>query len=112
MREHEPRDELLALVRREVAALLAAKGAPVFDSVRYWRHGLPQPDLGHAGRIAALRELEQEYPGLVVTGNYVAGVSTAACIDSALAAATRLNVKVGAGDTALSERQRIFRRAG
>lgn len=85
-----PRDELIAMVRSEAADLLGASAEPVFDSLRYWRQGLPQPDLGHVGRIESLHRLEQEHPGLVVTGNYVAGVSTAACIDAALAAATRV----------------------
>jgi oxygen-dependent protoporphyrinogen oxidase len=85
-----PREDLIAMVRAEAADLLDAKGDPVFDSLRYWRQSLPQPDLGHARRIAALRTLEEEYPGLVVTGNYVAGVSTAACIDAAIAAAGRI----------------------
>lgn len=88
-----PREELVAMIRTEAADLLGARGEPVFDSVRYWRQSLPQPDLGHARRIAALRTLEEEYPGLVVTGNYVAGVSTAACIDAAIAAAGRIPQK-------------------
>jgi oxygen-dependent protoporphyrinogen oxidase len=97
-----PRDELIALVKDEAAALLGAKGDPGFTSVRYWRHGLPQPDLGHAARIEGLRRIEAEYPGLVVTGNYVGGVATAACIDSALAAAARLGQEFPKGRTALA----------
>lgn len=84
-----PREELEALVREEARALLGARGTPVFSSVRYWRQGLPQPDLGHDKRIATLRQLEQDWPGLFVTGNYVAGVSTANCIDAALETAAR-----------------------
>lgn len=91
-----PRAELITMVKAEAADLLCARGDPAFDSVCYWRQGLPQPDLGHAGRIAGLRTLEEEYPGLVITGNYVAGVSTAACIDAAVAAAQRIPVADGA----------------
>lgn len=87
-----PRDELIALVRDEAASLLGARGEPVFESVRYWRQSLPQPDLGHAARLDVLRNLELEYPGLAVTGNYVAGVSTTACIDAALEAAARVRI--------------------
>jgi len=89
-----PRDELISLVRREASDLLGAHGDPVFDSVRYWRYGLPQPDLGHSTRLEALRELEEEYPGLAVTGNYVGGVSTSACIDAAVAAAQRISSQI------------------
>jgi oxygen-dependent protoporphyrinogen oxidase len=85
-----PREELVSLVGKEVRELLGARGDPVFSSVRYWRQGLPQPGLGHAARMETLRGLEEEWPGLFVTGNYVAGVSTAACIDAALATARRI----------------------
>jgi len=85
-----PREELIDLVRAEAEDLLGAHGVPVFDSVRYWRHGLPQPDLGHTERMKSLHDLESEFPGLAITGNYVAGVSTAACIDAAVAAAERI----------------------
>lgn len=84
-----PRGELEALVQEEARALLGARGNPTFSSVRYWRQGLPQPRLGHIEKIAALRRLEQEWPGLFITGNYVAGVSAANCIDAALATANR-----------------------
>jgi len=88
-----PREELIAMVGAEAAELLGASGEPVFDSVRYWRQSLPQPDLGHARRMETLCALEAEYPGLAVTGNYVAGVSTAACIDAAIAATGRIAQK-------------------
>ncbi|MBU0498461.1 MAG: hypothetical protein KJ558_08295, partial [Gammaproteobacteria bacterium] len=50
----------------------------------------PQPGLGHETLLAALKGLEAEYPGLAITGNYLAGVSTTACIDAALALADRI----------------------
>lgn len=84
-----PREDLQALVLEEARDLLGARGTPVFSSVRYWHQGLPQPGLGHERRVAALGTLEAEWPGLFVTGNYVAGVSTAACIDAAQATACR-----------------------
>lgn len=85
-----PREALTALVLEEARDLLGARGTPVFSSVRYWRHGLPQPGLGHERRVEALRAMEAEWPGLIVTGNYISGVSTAACIDTAHAAAARV----------------------
>ncbi|OGT91839.1 MAG: protoporphyrinogen oxidase [Gammaproteobacteria bacterium RIFOXYD12_FULL_61_37] len=94
-----PREELLALARAEAADLLGARGAPVHAGVRYWRQGLPQPGLDQGIRIEGLRNLEGAWPGLFVTGNYLGGVSTTACIDSAHAAAARadafLNTREG-----------------
>lgn len=90
-----PREELIGLVRNEAADLLGCHGEPVFESVRYWQHGLPQPDLAHPGRMQQLSNLEDEFPGLVITGNYVAGVSTATCIDTATASVDRLIENTG-----------------
>lgn len=90
-----PREALIDLVRAEAADLLGALGTPSFESVRYWHQGLPQPALGHAERIQTLRELEEEFPGLAITGNYVAGVSTATCIDTAVASADRIIANSG-----------------
>jgi oxygen-dependent protoporphyrinogen oxidase len=84
-----PREALEALVLEEARDLLGVRGAPVFSSVRWWRHGLPQPGLGHERRVEALRALEAEWPGLFVTGNYISGVSTAACSDAARGTASR-----------------------
>lgn len=83
-----PREELLAAVGKDVHELLDGRGTPVFTSIRYWRQGLPQPTPGHVEHIAALRSrLAEGLPGLHLAGNYLAGVSTVACIDAALAAA-------------------------
>ena len=87
-----PRDDLLELVQGEVRSLLGARpdAQPVFASVRYWRHGLPQPGLDHAQRLQAIGQLQQDLPGLVLAGNYTGGVSTAACIAGGEAAAARI----------------------
>ena len=82
--------EMAAMVHDEARSLLGARAAPLFSRVRYWRYGLPQPGLDHAQRIARLRALEASLPGFFVTGNYLNGVSTAACVDEAFAVARRV----------------------
>ncbi|MGQ0710422.1 MAG: protoporphyrinogen oxidase [Rhodoferax sp.] len=83
-----PREELLALVQGDVRDLLGASAPPVFSSVRYWPQGLPQPQPGHVEQVATLRaRLAEVAPGLHLAGNYLAGVSTVACIATALTAA-------------------------
>lgn len=83
-------EAMTALVHDEVRSLLGARGAPVFTRVRYWRCGLPQPAVDHAQRVGRLRAPEETLPGLFITGNYLNGISTAACIDAALAVAQRV----------------------
>lgn len=82
--------EMAAMVHDEIRSLLGARAAPILSRVRYWRYGLPQPGLDHAQRIARLRTLEASLPGFFVAGNYLNGVSTAACVDEALAVARRV----------------------
>lgn len=99
-RAFRPPEELIADVHGEVRDLFGAREAPVHSRVRYWRYGLPQPGLGHAARIERLRECEARLPGLYFTGNYVGGVSTAACIEEAFAAARRVADRLSAERTA------------
>jgi oxygen-dependent protoporphyrinogen oxidase len=86
---------LVRSVHGEARSLLAARDEPVHWRVRYWRRGLPQPDLAHAERLERLRSLEGRFPGLYVTGNYLNGASTAACIDEAFAVAGRAAEHLG-----------------
>jgi oxygen-dependent protoporphyrinogen oxidase len=84
-----PVDDLVALVRQEVSELLGAKGEPVLSRVHHWPRGLPQYRIGHGNLLAALDGISQRRPGLFVTGNYIAGVSVAACTAHASLTATR-----------------------
>lgn len=93
---------LIDLVAAEARDLLGACGAPVLARVRYWREGLPQPEVGHARRVAELRSFEQRWPGLFLTGNYMEGVSTGACIEAAIATAERVARRVAPRQAATS----------
>lgn len=84
------REALIALAASEARDLLGARAAPTLTRFRYWRFGLPQPGVGHADRIMALHAFEQRWPGLFITGNYLEGVSTGACIEAARASAERV----------------------
>jgi oxygen-dependent protoporphyrinogen oxidase len=83
--------DLIAAARAEFGDLLGARGDPVVARVRQWPRGLPQYQLGHGGRIAALRGLESRQPGLFVTGNYFEGPSLGACVTQAGGAAARVH---------------------
>jgi len=83
-------EELAALVDGEVRQLLGGRAAPVVARTRCWRRGLPQPGVDHAQRLARIAAVDSEHAGLVLTGNYFSGVSTAACIEQAVSAACRV----------------------
>lgn len=83
-------DELAALVDGEVRQLLGGRAVPVVARTRCWRRGLPQPGVDHAQRLERIAAVESEHAGLFLTGNYVSGVSTAACVEQAVTAACRV----------------------
>ena len=82
-----PPEELASLVDREISAVLNVKGDPVFSSVTIWPRALPQYNLGHASRLAAVAEACSRFPGLWLTGNYLRGPAIGSCVDQAFAVA-------------------------
>ncbi|MEO5336566.1 MAG: hypothetical protein H7841_06705 [Magnetospirillum sp. WYHS-4] len=82
----------------EARALLGVTGPPVVARSRYWMRGLPQYGMDHAVRLETLRGLEESHAGLFVTGNFLAGMSTTACIAQDLATARRAAAYLGDGE--------------
>lgn len=85
-------DELGALVHQQACELLGARAAPVIARSRCWPRGLPQPGVGQEQRLARISAFEAATPGLFLTGNYLAGVSTTACIGQAIRTAARVRL--------------------
>jgi protoporphyrinogen/coproporphyrinogen III oxidase len=78
-------EELATLVHREISPLLSITSKPYFSNVTIWPRALPQYNLGHADRLAAIRKLLERFPGIWLTGNYLRGPAIGACIEQALA---------------------------
>lgn len=83
--------DLLGLAHAEVAALLGITGDPILT--RLWRHpgAMPQYELGHLDRVAAIEARLEALPGLAVAGGAYRGVGIADCVRSGEAAAERLH---------------------
>lgn len=96
-------EDLIAAARTEFRDLLGATGDPVVARVRRWPRGLPQYQLGHGVRIAALNGLETRRPGLFVTGNYLAGPAVGTCVDKAVEAAARVHAHLIAAPTVFED---------
>jgi oxygen-dependent protoporphyrinogen oxidase len=91
-----PDEELVAVVRRDLSALLGLDDDPVDSLVTRWGGGLPQYEVGHLERIAHVRAAVAGVPGLAVCGAAFDGVGIAACIASARdAAAGLLTARLG-----------------
>ena len=69
---------------RELGPILSIHGQPQQCIITRHRRALPQYNLGHSQRIASLRKLCADFPGLFLAGNYLEGPSVGSCIDLAL----------------------------
>jgi len=85
-------EELVSLVHREIAPLLAIRKEPVFSNVTIWPRALPQYNLGHTARLEVLEQLRTGFPGLHFAGNYLNGPAIGTCVEQALKVADEIRV--------------------
>jgi oxygen-dependent protoporphyrinogen oxidase len=55
--------------------------------VTRWRQAIPQPRRDHVARIARIRKLLADFPGLALAGAYLGGISVSDSCESGLNAA-------------------------
>jgi protoporphyrinogen/coproporphyrinogen III oxidase len=79
--------ELKALARRELQAIMGIDAQPLLERVFRWRKANPQYDVGHLERMHALRLQCAQEPGLFVAGGAFDGVGVPDCIRQGKAAA-------------------------
>ena len=83
-----------ALLRRTFAEVAGLPGWAtvrlVTGQVTRWGGALPQYEVGHRDRVAALRRALADRPGLAVAGAALDGVGIAACIGSATLAVDKI----------------------
>ncbi|MFH8568116.1 protoporphyrinogen oxidase [Streptomyces sp. NPDC017993] len=83
--------ELVDLSLTDLGAAVGLAARPVASTVTRWDGGLPQYDVGHLARVAAIREAVAGLPGaLRVCGAVYDGVGIPACIGSARRAADEI----------------------
>lgn len=83
-------EELVAVVRAELHALLGVSGEPVFREVRRWRDTLPLAVEGHADRMAPVLALEASQARFAFAGGWHGGLGVNDVMLSGLRAAERL----------------------
>jgi len=89
----QPEAELAAVVHSELTPILEIQSSPAFSSVTLYRRALPQYNLGHSERLAAIQRLSAALPGLFLTGNYLRGPAIGSCVEQALAIAEAVLVR-------------------
>ncbi|WP_115944955.1 protoporphyrinogen oxidase [Amycolatopsis thermalba] len=83
-------DELVRLVRDDLAELTGITATPIDVAVQRWGGGLPQYGPGHLDLVERAERAVAEVPGLALAGAALHGVGVPACIATATAAATRV----------------------
>jgi oxygen-dependent protoporphyrinogen oxidase len=69
-----PDDEIVALARQQLSALLGSLPAPSFTVVRRWPRSLPQYAVGHLERMERLKDRVRALPRFQLIGNAYYGV--------------------------------------
>ena len=85
-------EQLAAQVHREMTPLLGLRKEPAFSNVTIWQRAIPQYNLGHTARIAAIESLRSRFPGLYFSGNYLNGPAIGTCVEHAMKVADEVRV--------------------
>jgi protoporphyrinogen/coproporphyrinogen III oxidase len=83
-------EDLAALAAAELAGAIGITATPVARRVTRWGGGLPQYNVGHLDRVAAIRAAVAGQPGLAVAGAAYDGVGIPACVATARSAAAQV----------------------
>src|SRR5215469_5698547 len=82
--------DLAALAAAELAGATGITASSVAQRVTRWGGALPQYNVGHLDRVAAIRDAVSEQPGLAVAGAAYDGVGIPACVATARDAAQQV----------------------
>jgi oxygen-dependent protoporphyrinogen oxidase len=85
-----PEAELRSLAHRELSELMQITGDPLWTDVARWRASMPQYQVGHLQRVAAIESRAAAIPGLALAGNAYHGVGIPQCIHSGEVAADHI----------------------
>lgn len=83
-------DEIVKTVRAELAQVLGVTAEPVLVRLNRYERVMPQYNLGHLERVAAIDERLAAHPGLVVAGSAYRGVGVPDVISSGMRAAAAI----------------------
>jgi len=83
--------EMLARAESDLRELLAIGAKPLFAEVSKWQNSMPQYEVGHLDRVAAIENRVRELPGLALAGNAYRGAGIPDCIRSGETAAQYLS---------------------
>lgn len=85
-----PEDEVIALVRKELAEITGITAEPIMAQVFRWPNAMPQYNVGHQDRLDRIDREVLHYPRLGLTGSAYRGVGIPDCIRNARQQASAL----------------------
>jgi protoporphyrinogen/coproporphyrinogen III oxidase len=85
-------EQLASQVHREIAPILRIGAEPLLKSVTIWQRAIPQYNLGHLERLAAVERARLRFPGMYFAGNFFNGPAIGTCIEHALKVADDVRV--------------------
>ena len=85
-----PDDQIIELVRRDLARITGLRANPLFAKVYRWHNTMPQYHVGHSRLVRDVEREVSSVAGLAVVGAAYHGVGIPDCITSASFAAGRL----------------------
>jgi oxygen-dependent protoporphyrinogen oxidase len=88
-------DRMVAAVRRDLRDLLGVEAPPLFAHVEKWPRSMAQYHLGHAARVARIRELTGRLPALALCGNAYEGAGLPDCVRGGESAAEAILKALG-----------------
>jgi oxygen-dependent protoporphyrinogen oxidase len=77
---HLPDTELVAIAERELGDLLGIRGTPTLVRIARHARAMPQYDLGHLARVAAIEAAVARLGGLALAGSAYRGVGIPDCV--------------------------------
>ena len=80
--------DILAIVRSELDAIIHLKAEPLFARVYKWKGAMAQYAVGHLERLQRIEHLMKTLPGLSLAGNGYRGIGVPDCVRSGSEAAT------------------------
>jgi oxygen-dependent protoporphyrinogen oxidase len=84
-------EKMTAAVRRDLRDLLGVEAPPLFAHVERWPRSMAQYHLGHAARVARIRELTARLPALALCGNAYEGAGLPDCVRGGESAADAIS---------------------
>jgi oxygen-dependent protoporphyrinogen oxidase len=89
--------EMVRQVERDLRGLLWIDETPLFAEVSKWEKSMPQYEVGHLDRLAAIETQLAQLPNLALAGNAYRGAGIPDCIRSGETAAEKLVTYFGSG---------------